>query len=443
MNIPSIVYHIFPDRFYKSGRNSFNVCNWNEKPTYKSYFGGNLSGIRAKLKYLADFGIETIYLNPIFASTSNHRYDTKNYYKIDPLLGDIYDFKKLLSAAHSTSINLILDGVFNHCGTSFFAFRDLLKKNNNSIYKDWFIVKKFPIKIGKGFYQSWKDHEQLVEYNFENKLLQRYLLDVAIFWTKKGIDGWRLDAPERIPISFWKTFYKKIKYFNSDLKIIGEIWTNANKYLDIFDGVTNYLFRKNVIDFVKGAITTKEFLKNFKDYYDAYPLNFLFTSWNILSSHDTPRIYSVLEGDVEKIKLAITFQFVLPGSPVIYYGDEIGTPGDNDPDCRRTFNWDKNNWNESIFYHYKNMIRIWKRTPALRYGDFEEIYHDSSILIFSRSYENNKILCLFVMKPKVRIKIRLPLFSVIFSTNFLSYNSDFLTLTYGSYILSLQDNLIL
>jgi glycosidase len=443
MKTPSVIYHIFPDRFHRSIKKFSDLCDWNTKPTYENYFGGDLSGIGEKVGYLIDLGIETVYLNPIFEATSNHRYDTKNYYKIDRLLGNIHDFKRLLDTFHSNSVNLILDGVFNHCGTSFFAFQDLLKKNINSFYKNWFIVKKFPVKIAKEFYQSWNDHEKLVEYNFKNKLLRRYLLDVAIFWTKKGIDGWRLDAPERIPISFWRTFLKEIKSFNPDMKIIGEIWTRADKYFNVFDGVTNYLFRENVIDFVRGTITAEKFVKNFKNYYDSYPSNFLFNSWNILSSHDTPRIYSVLGGNIEKIKLAITLQFVLPGSPVIYYGDEIGISGDNDPDCRRTFNWNRENWNKDIFYHYKDMINIWKRNPVLRYGDFEEIYSDSSTLLFVRSYKKNKILCIFAMKSKTKIKIKLPTFSTIFSTNFFSYKDNLLTLSYGSYVLLLRDNLIL
>jgi glycosidase len=212
---PSIIYHIFPDRFFRIGNKNENLSDWDSgKPKYNNYFGGNLKGIISKIDYLSSFGIETLYLNPIFEASSNHRYDTKNYYKIDPLLGSMQDFNFLLSSLHKKGISLFLDGVFNHCGTQFFAFEDVLKKQDKSFYKDWFIIRKFPLKIGKGYYKSWKDHFKLVEFNFKNTILKNYLLKVAEFWASKGIDGWRLDAPERIPFSFWKDFSRKMKSIN-------------------------------------------------------------------------------------------------------------------------------------------------------------------------------------------------------------------------------------
>ncbi len=412
---PSVVYHIFPDRFYRKGEYQSFLSKWDMPPKYDSYFGGDIQGIIAKIGYLKDLGVESLYLNPIFEASSNHRYDTKNYFKIDPILGNDDDFSELLSSLHSTNIALILDGVFNHCGVDFFAFRDLLNNNQRSIYRDWFIVKKFPIKIEKGFYQCWKNHPQLIEFNFSNSTLRNYITKVAEYWTLKGIDGWRLDAPERIPEFFWIELIDRLKRINKDLVFIGEIWSKANRYLQYFDSVTNYQFRENVISYVKGKRSGMDFLESFENYYFSYPFRSTLLSWNILSSHDTERIATVLNGDIEKIKLAVGLQFVLPGSPIIYYGDEVGLRGGNDPDCRRTFNWNERSWNKEIFNYYKTMINLYKSYEALRYGNYEKIYTDFNIAVFKRKYKNKSIL--IIANNSKKAVISLPINSIKPLTN--------------------------
>ncbi len=431
---PSIIYHTFPDRFYNLNNKNKKFSKWNECPYYDSYFGGNLKGIVSKVDYLKNLGIQTLYLNPIFKANSNHRYNTCNYYKIDPILGNMDNFKTLVEFLHSKNIKLVLDGVFNHCGTDFFAFKDVLTNNEKSKFKDWFIIKKFPVKIDKNHYQSWKNHPQLVEFNFKNPKLRNYLLNVTKFWTLKGIDGWRLDAPERIPFDFWKAFYNVVKLINKNSTVIGEIWTKADKYLKVFDGVTNYLFRDNVINFILNKKSGKDFLDYFEKYYNSYPLKYTLLSWNVLGSHDTKRIFTVLKGNIKKLKLAISLQFLLPGSPIIYYGDEIGIEGGNDPDCRRTFDWNEENQNKEIYYHYKTMTSLWKKYKDLKYGFYKKIYANNNTVVFEREYENQKILIIIVRSKLDKIDIDLKIEKPLFFDGDFEYNNKILSLTYGTYV---------
>ena len=405
MKVPSVVYHIFPDRFYNEGSNELQYLqSWSTLPKHNSFFGGNLRGIINKLDYLQSMGIQTIYLNPIFKSPSNHRYNITNYFEIDPLLGDFSTFRKLLECVHSKGMGLILDGVFNHCSVDFFAFKDVLKNNEKSKFKDWFIIKKFPVKVGTGFYQSWKGHYQLVEFNYNNPEVRDYIIKVAKFWTFQGIDGWRLDAPERIDVAFWSRFYKETKNINKDLLIIGEIWENPYKYFKVFDGVTNYLFRETVLNFFK-SLSLYDLIIPFENYYKRIPFENLISSWNVLSSHDTKRIYTILKGSTKKLTLAIDLQFIFPGSPIIYYGDEIGMEGDEDPDCRTTFEWRKRFWNTDILNHYKNRIELWKKSDVLKYGKYEGIYLSKDLAFLERSYLYEKVLIGISLRDSVDVDI--------------------------------------
>jgi glycosidase len=197
----AIFYQIFPDRFYNGDLNNDppNIKPWGTLPTTNGFQGGDIAGIIQKVDYLLDLGINTIYLNPIFLSPSTHGYNTTDYFKIDPKLGDLAKFQQLIKIAHEHQIRIILDGVFNHCGRGFFAFSDVLENQSESPYKDWFSISRFPINAyssGDAMdYLGWWKHKSLPKLNTYNPRVRKYIFDVAKYWIDQGIDGWRLDVP--------------------------------------------------------------------------------------------------------------------------------------------------------------------------------------------------------------------------------------------------------
>src|SRR4030066_2080464 len=261
----TVFYQIFPDRFY-NGNNQNDLPStvpWNYKPTRKNFFGGDLEGIIKKLPYLDKLGINAIYLTPIFKAPSNHKYDTEDYFSIDPYFGDIDTFKILLKTAHSKDIKIIIDGVFNHTGDNYWAFKDVMKNEKNSPYIDWYFINIFPlIKKPKPNYVTFGDAYFLPKLNINNLEVKRYILNVVKFWTEMGIDGWRLDVPFMVAHSFWKEFRTLVKKINPNAYLVGEIWKNAKPWLlgDEFDGSMNYRLRDVIIKyFIKNEINTKEF----------------------------------------------------------------------------------------------------------------------------------------------------------------------------------------
>lgn len=345
-----IIYQIFPDRFYKVDNNKRAYKNWNEKPTRRNHFGGNLKGIKEKIPYLKELGINAVYLTPIFSAPSTHKYDTQDYMKIDPNFGNLKDFDILLKTLHSNKIKLILDGVFNHTGDQFWAFKDTEEKANSSLYWNWYNIYGFPVKrFPKPNYDNAGIY-YLPKLNHSNSEVVNYLKQVVKFWTSKGIDGWRFDMPWCIKPNFWHEIIKEIKNINPNIILIGEYWGKPEKMIGEypFDGVMDYYFRENVINLLKNKINISMFIENLK-YKNDKKFNL---SWNMLGSHDTSRLRGMLRNE-KKIKIAYLLQFTLPGIPVIYYGDEVGMYGGKDPDCRRTFNWDKKTWNMSIYNYIK------------------------------------------------------------------------------------------
>mgnify|MGYP001823123149 CR=1 FL=1 len=248
----SVFYQIFPDRFYNGDQSNDppNVHPWESKPTIWNFMGGDLGGIIQKFDYLLDLGVTAIYLNPIFQSASNHRYNISDYFKIDPKLGHLKDFHDLLDLAHANNIKVILDGVFNHCGRGFFAFSDLLENQEFSPYKDWFHVNTFPIDAygtGKSKdYESWWGFKSLPKFNTNTFAVRRYIMDVAQYWIEQGADGWRLDVPNEInDDEFWAEFRYNVKSINNEAYIFGEIWEADTRWVGDahFDGLMNYPVR--------------------------------------------------------------------------------------------------------------------------------------------------------------------------------------------------------
>jgi len=419
MSIPSwihdaIFYQIFPDRFANGDPSNDppNVHAWGSPPTNSNFQGGDLRGIINHFDYLLDLGINAIYLNPVFQSTSNHRYNTQDYYRIDPKLGSLGDFKALLDVAHRNGVHVILDGVFNHSGRGFFAFVDLLENQEKSPYRDWFYVQHFPVRAygdsDSQDYLSWWNIRSLPKLNTANPAVRKYIFDVARYWIEQGADGWRLDVPNEIDDdSFWAEFRQVVKSANPDAYLVGEIWTADTRWVgeSHFDGLMHYPWRDCLLRLVyAGTLDAGHCADRVMSFLNLYPRENLFGMYLPLGSHDTERILTKLEGNVDKMKLAVLFQFAYPGAPAIYYGDEIGMKGDKDPGCRGAFPWDEGQWNQEIRQWYKTLIDLRKRRAALSRGDCQQVCVDISqgCFAFARVLENECVLVALNTTPSER-----------------------------------------
>lgn len=399
----SIFYQIFPDRFANGdvGNDPANVLRWDAKPSLNGYFGGDLVGIQSRLDYLTDLGVNALYLNPIFQSAAPHRYHTTDYYRIDPKLGTVQDFRNLLDAVHQRGMRLLLDGVFNHCGRGFFAFNDVLENQQDSPYTNWFHIKKFPVDAfspGEAEdYLAWWNIKSLPKFNTTNPDVRRYLLEVAEYWVDQGIDGWRLDVPNEIDDDdFWAEFRQRVRDINPQAAMIGEIWEINPRWVGKrhFDGLMNYPLRDAVLDLLKGQNSVTEFANRLDQVLGAYPWENNLAMYNTLGTHDTKRLRTYVDNDLRQVALAFTFLFAYPGAPAIYYGDEIGLEGDKDPDSRRTFPWDENSWESDLRGLIKRLTAVRKYSAALQSGVYQRLWADDVRrgFAFSRCGEEERVM---------------------------------------------------
>ncbi|OGO16041.1 MAG: hypothetical protein A2Z14_03580 [Chloroflexi bacterium RBG_16_48_8] len=398
----AIIYQIFPDRFANGDKHNdpANIQSWGSKPTIHGFQGGDLQGVINKFDYLLDLGINALYFNPIFQSTSNHRYNTTDYFKIDPKLGTTDDFRSLLRLAHRNNIRVILDGVFNHCGRGFFAFQDVLENQEFSAYVHWYHIHHFPLKAygtGKAQdYEAWWGVRSLPKFNTDNPEVRAFLLKVARYWIEQGADGWRLDVPNEInDDSFWAEFRQVVKSVNKEAYLLGEIWDINPRWVgdEHFDGLMNYPFRDELIRFfIKGSLSAMAFGSNLERLTNAYPQEHNLAHLLPLSTHDTERLLTLSGGDKKRVRLMTLIQFFFPGIPNIYYGDEIGMEGDKDPDCRRAFPWEEETWDLEHRSFLKKLIQIRKTYPQLRKGTFERMVEVDELqsFVFSRSMGERK-----------------------------------------------------
>jgi cyclomaltodextrinase / maltogenic alpha-amylase / neopullulanase len=384
----SVFYQIFPDRFANGdlANDPPNVQPWGAIPTTWGFQGGDLRGIIQRFDYLLDLGITALYLNPIFQASSNHRYNATDYYKIDPKLGDLADFHALLDVAHRNQVRVIIDGVFNHCGRGFFAFSDVLENQEHSPYLDWFHIKNFPVdgySPGDAHdYLGWWNIKSLPKFNTDNPLVRSYLLDVARYWIEQGADGWRLDVPNEIDDdAFWEEFRQVVKSANPEAYILGEIWQMDRRWVGErhFDGLMNYPFRDAVLRLLyAGILDIPHFMDKLESLMHYYPSEHAYAMYLPLGSHDTERLFTKLDEDLEKTRLAFLLLFTFPGAPAVYYGDEIGLQGGKDPGCRAAFPWDRARWDNDLRAWVKQLIALRKAQPALRRGAFQRVCSDSS-----------------------------------------------------------------
>lgn len=441
-----VMYQIFPDRFSKSGE-----CDLSEKLTpfwiHKSpkesphflsdekgeilnndFFGGNLKGITGKLPYLKELGVGVIYLNPIFKAFSNHRYDTCDYKKVDPMLGTEEDFKILCTKAHSLGIKIILDGVFSHTGADsvYFDIKNRFKtgvmSNANSPFKSWYN------KNSKGDFEYWWGIGTLPCVDELSKEFVEYVVtgedSVIKHWMHLGADGFRLDVADELPDEFIKLLHTEVHKTSPSAIVIGEVWEDASNKISYgvrrryftdgeLDSVMNYPMRDAIINLVTDKISTRDFAYRIMEICENYPEDVLHSLMNSLSTHDTPRIMTVLSGaplDMERkksaeyvlspleeerafslIKPAVVLQFFLPGSASIYYGDENGTFGFGDPFNRGFFDWE--NTENEISDFYRKLAKIKNETPALKDGRLNVLSKEDNILVMERT-KGDSSLCL-------------------------------------------------
>ena len=441
-----IIYQIFPDRFYSSGTEKHDVRpsrvmrRWGDEPFWREeqmngiwnndYFGGDLKGIEEKLLYLANLGVTCIYLNPIFEANSNHRYDTADYEKIDPLLGTEDDLKSLCKTAREQyGISIILDGVFSHtgCDSKYFNiysnYDDVGAYNSKeSPYYPWYKFINWPDEN-----HSWWGIKLLPEVIEETPEYREYICGkngILRKWLKCGISGWRLDVADELPDVFLDDLRRAVKDENSDAVIIGEVWEDATtklaygerrRYLlgEQLDSVMNYPFADAVLNFVKFA-NADAFIDSVMSIIEKYPPQVTNVLMNHIGTHDTERAITRLAGEncegygrhwqhehnklsdydyyrgVSMMKIASLIQYTLPGVPSLYYGDEIGMQGMKDPFNRACMDWYEPN--TELHRWYKRLGEIRRGCKAFERGSFVPIYCSYKTVAYLRSGDNNEVL---------------------------------------------------
>lgn len=385
-----VVYQVFPSRFAAS--RPVPDREWYKSPIgFTENIHGDLRGIIGQLEHLTDLGVDVLYMTPVFRSNTSHKYDVIDYFTIDPDFGTEADLKELTDRAHALGLRVVLDGVFGHTAPEFYAFADIQKHGRSSRYWDWYYIEDFPLRTGRGIIPNFKCfayYGGMPKLNHGNPEVQRFVLDVALYWLRRcGIDGWRLDVGDEIAHSFWKTFRREIKAEFPEALIIGEVWHYAPDFLrgDEWDTVMNYPFYRNVLELAaKGTIPPSEFARrqNFlkaRLHPAVWPL-----LWNLADSHDTRRLLRHCGGDRARMRLIAALQLLLPGMPMLYYGDEYAMDGGDGSDCRRGMLWDPARQDEEMFRWYQTLIRVRKANPGLLSRQAELLADDGrSLLLLS------------------------------------------------------------
>ena len=437
----AVFYQVFPDRFASSERvaKPGSLEPWDSPPTNFGFKGGDLLGIVEHLDHFASLGVNALYLNPIFQSASNHRYHTYDYLTVDPLLGGDGALRELLDSAHGRGIRVILDGVFNHTGRGFWPFHHVLETGAGSPYRNWFHfdqegldharpIDAYPLSrlrlgvaldepgpiAGEGpgpssrarlGYEAWWGMPALPKLNVGEPAVREYLWGVAEHWLRFGIDGWRLDVPAEIDDpAFWQEFRRRCRAINPEAYLVGEIWHVAPDWVsgDRFDALMNYPLAQAIIGYVGGASLNEPLVRSHHEYGHirrldgpgfAARLGELLSGYdpattavqlNLLGSHDTPRVLSLLGDDVEAMQLAVLLQGTLPGAPCVYYGDEVGLTGGKDPESRKAFPWDRARWESDLLDATRATFTLRRAEPALRADGVTVLASAGQALAFER-----------------------------------------------------------
>lgn len=384
----AVVYNIFPDSFAAGKRLAPNGA-----PPCR---GGTVRGVTENLDYIASLGFNCIYLNPIFAARSYHRYDTLDYYRIDPHMGAEDDLRDLVRRAHARGIRVILDGVFNHVSSDHPFFRDVLEKGRASRYYSCFYAlpetPRLPAAGELPGYTCFSYVADMPKTNTADPFLRQYFCDVGAYWVRKfDVDGWRLDVANELDDGFLRAFRASVKAAKSDALIVGEVWENAAHYLggDMLDSAMNYDFRRYCRRFfAEQTVDAETFDTNVSTLLLRYNENALFAQLNLLDSHDVSRFLSLCGGKTERMELAVLLQMTFPGMPCVFYGDEKGLCGESEPEYRRPMAWDASSPLEEV---YRRMIALRKTHPALRYGSFHTELACGGVYRYSRVWNGTKI----------------------------------------------------
>ena len=436
----AVFYQIFPDRFARGSAVPpvAYLEDWDAAPTPHGFKGGTLDGITERLDYLTELGINALYLCPVFSSACNHRYHTYDYYQVDPLLGGNKALRNLLDNCHARGVRLILDGVFNHASRGFWQFHHVLENGAASPYRDWFHFdparlcgqrrfQPYPSESvtaelvgGAGSletigYSAWWNLPALPKFNTDCTEAREFLLRVGEYWIEFGIDGWRLDVPNEIDDGeFWREFRRRVRAINPDAYIVGEVWGDAAVWLqgDMWDAVMNYQVTAACLGFFGGShldlelarqpssfghvrrLSSIEFADEINRILNSYPQCVTESQLNLLDSHDMPRFVSCCGGDTAALRMAWLFVCLLPGTPCVYYGDEVGLVGGQDPDCRRGFPWDESKQDRTLLDWYRQCIE-WRRTSRLFRRGSVTITADGEGRILMTSNGDPKMVALF------------------------------------------------
>ena len=443
----SVMYQVFPERFAngRSEINPENTVEWGSVPTRLDFQGGDLYGVIDKLDHIESLGVNILYLNPIFLSGSTHKYDSWDHFKVDPTLGGDDGLRDLISNCHDRNIKVILDCSLNHVHPRHFAFQDIVKNGENSEYKNWFTIFDYPVrlihrphlyantyKVGwdgneeeykryleKTFdetkvpvevrdddgpivepsYKAWWGVPDMPKVNFESKEARQWALDVTKHWIENfDIDGWRMDVAKELDFSFWKEFRDIAHKANKDTLLISEIFGDTSQWLqgDRFDGTMNYSFREAMTDyFATKRINNKEFADSLANLYSMYSFEALSSCQNLLSSHDVKRFLNRCGNEEDGILGAIFLQATFPGIAGIYYGDEIGLGGADDPFNREPCPWhSEESWNSTILDYTKKLMNIKKSSSIFKYGRFELLDDNEQFVAFRRILKDESMLCI-------------------------------------------------
>ena len=435
----AVIYQVFPDRFCRSGscdltgKTGYYLHEaWEEEvhwqPNEKGevlnndFFGGNFRGITEKMDYIASFGTNILYLNPISKSFSSHRYDTGDYKTPDPMLGTEEEFKALCAAAHAHGIRVVLDGVYSHTGADSLYFNRYgtygdggAYRDPSSPYRSWYRFQNAPDS-----YDSWWGFKTLPTVNKLDPSFIRYIItdpdSVVAHWLSLGADGFRLDVADELPDEFIRLLKERIRGIKPDALLMGEVWEDASNKISYdtrrryfvdgeLDSIMNYPFRQAILDFVRGTDDGSRLQETVMTLAENYPAQVLSCNMNLLGTHDTPRILTALVGQGEgsreqlatqrltaeqrlwakkRLKMASFLQFTLPGSPSIYYGDEAGMEGGKDPFNRRTYPWGKED--PELLEHFRRLGQLRRLYPALRLGDIYFCKAEGGELHYLRRY---------------------------------------------------------
>lgn len=445
----AVFYQIFPDRFARRSTAAPvpHLENWDDPPTPYGFKGGDLFGIAERLDHLTELGITALYLCPIFSSASNHRYHTYDYLQVDPLLGGNDGFAYLLERCHDRGIKVVLDGVFNHASRGFWAFHHVLENGAASPYRDWFHFdsarlhgerpfEPYPsaattdqLRHGAGSletigYAAWWNLPALPKFNTDCPEAREYLLSVAEHWTEFGIDGWRLDVPNEIEDDeFWREFRRRVRAINPQAYIVGEVWGDGKHWLqgDMWDAVMNYQVTAACLGFLGGPhlnleltrqpssfshvrpFTAAEFAAEINRLLTCYPQEVTAVQLNLLDSHDMPRFVTCCNDDQAALRMAWLFVCLLPGAPCVYYGDEVGVAGRQDPDCRRGFPWDESQQDRNLFDWYRQCIAWRQQLADFRRGPITVSAPQEHVVLMTSDSDRSRVAVFNAGTEAVRI----------------------------------------